>query len=153
MERIRVELGLDQPTVVQRPMAVESFPFRSRAFVSSGASPSRAGAIAERLPLRSRFALLAFAITIPVGIIMGVVAAYLRDSWFDTGVMQDLALLGVSVPSFWLAILAVILFSVTLGWFPSAGYVPFLDSPLGWLRSLILPASILALFRSAIWRA
>lgn len=145
VERIRVELGLDQPTVVQLGQWLWNlFHFDlGRSFLLSQPVSQ---AIAERLPVTISLALLAFAITIPVGIIMGVVAAYLRDSWFDTGVMS-LALLGVSVPSFWLAILAVILFSVTLGWFPSAGYVPFLDSPLGWLRSLILPASILALFQ------
>ncbi|MEL4375869.1 ABC transporter permease [Brucella cytisi] len=145
VERIRAELGLDQPTIVQLGQWLWNlFHFDlGRSFLLSQPVSQ---AIAERLPVTISLALLAFAITIPVGIVMGVVAAYWRDSWFDTGVMS-LALLGVSVPSFWLAILAVILFSVTLGWFPSAGYVPFLDSPLGWLQSLVLPASILALFQ------
>ncbi|MBC2887100.1 ABC transporter permease [Ochrobactrum sp. CM-21-5] len=145
VERIRVDLGLDQPTIVQLGRWLWDLVHfdLGRSFLLSQPVSQ---AIAERLPVTVSLALLAFAITIPIGIVMGIVAAYWRDSWFDTGVMS-LALLGVSVPSFWLAILAVILFSVTLGWFPSAGYIPFFENPLGWLRSLILPASILALFQ------
>ena len=145
VERIRVDLGLDQPTIVQLGRWLWDLVHfdLGRSFLLSQPVSQ---AIAERLPVTVSLALLAFAITIPIGIVMGIVAAYWRDSWFDTGVMS-LALLGVSVPSFWLAILAVILFSVTLGWFPSAGYILFSENPLGWLRSLILPASILALFQ------
>ncbi len=91
-------------------------------------------------------AFVAFVITVPIGIAIGMLAAYWRDTWLDTLVMS-LALIGVSVPNFWLAIVAVLVFSVGLGWLPSAGYVEFASNPAGWLRSLIMPAAVLALFQ------
>ena len=60
---------------------------------------------------------------------------------------MSVALVGVSIPAFWIAILAVILFCVILGWFPSSGYVPLLQDPAMWLQSLVLPAGILSLFQ------
>src|SRR3712207_9027848 len=62
-------------------------------------------------------------ITLPVGVLLGVLAAYFRNSWIDATVTA-IALVGVSVPGFWVAILSVILFSVKLGWVPSSGYAP-----------------------------
>ena len=103
-------------------------------------------AVAERLPVSLSLAVVSIAITVPVGILLGVIAAAARDSWIDVAVMA-IALLGVSVPSFWIAILSVILFSVTLGWLPSAGYVPLSDGVLPWLLALLQPAIVLALFQ------
>ncbi|OKO87684.1 peptide ABC transporter [Bradyrhizobium sp. NAS80.1] len=103
-------------------------------------------AVAERLPVSLSLAVVSIAITVPVGILLGVIAAAARDSWIDVAVMA-IALLGVSVPSFWIAILSVILFSVTLGWLPSAGYVPLSDGFLPWLLALLQPAIVLALFQ------
>jgi peptide/nickel transport system permease protein len=60
---------------------------------------------------------------------------------------MTLALLGVSAPAFWIAILSIILFSVILRWFPTEGYVPLTSDPVQWLRSLVLPATMLSLFQ------
>ena len=60
-----------------------------------------------------------------------MLAAYWRNTWLDSFVMVT-ALLGVSMPSFWLGILSVILFSVTLGWLPPAGYVPITQGLWPW---------------------
>ncbi|OZI74799.1 ABC transporter permease [Bordetella genomosp. 12] len=103
-------------------------------------------AVAERLPVTLSLATVAFAITLPVGIGMGMIAAYWRNSWLDSAVM-GFALIGVSVPSFWIGTLSVILFSVNLGWLPSAGYVPIEDGFWEWLGALIQPAVVLALFQ------
>ncbi|MGY6270143.1 ABC transporter permease [Achromobacter denitrificans] len=103
-------------------------------------------AVTERLPVTLSLAAVAFAITLPVGIGLGITAAYWRDSWLDSAVM-GFALLGVSVPNFWIATLSVILFSVNLGWLPSAGYVPMEDGFFEWLSALIQPAAVLALFQ------
>ena len=70
----------------------------------------------------------------------GVLAAYKRNTWVDQAVMIA-ALLGVSLPGFWIAILSVILFSVTLGWVPSAGYVPLNQGVEPWFAALIQPAN------------
>jgi peptide/nickel transport system permease protein len=145
IEQIRTELGLDQPLIVQLGtwlFDLTRFDLGRSIFLNQPV----AEAIFERLPVTFSIAFVAFVMTIPIGITMGVVAAYWRDSWLDTAVMTT-ALIGVSVPNFWLAILAVILFSVTLGWLPSAGYIEFSDDPMGWLRSLVMPAAVLALFQ------
>jgi peptide/nickel transport system permease protein len=100
----------------------------------------------ERLPVTLSLAGLSLAITLPVGIFAGSIAAYYRQTWIDSVVMV-VALLGVSIPAFWIAILAVILFSVMLGWLPSSGFVPLAQDPLGWFRSLVMPAAMLSLFQ------
>src|SRR3984885_1181472 len=103
-------------------------------------------AMSERLLDTLSLALLSIAITLPIGILVGAVAAYYRQTWIDSSVMT-LALLGVSAPAFWVAILSIILFSVMLRWFPTGGYTPFMQDPVLWLRSLVLPAAILSLFQ------
>src|SRR3546814_15291948 len=83
--------------------------FRSTSLILN---QSVVSAVVERLPITLSLALVSFVITIPVGIALGVIAACFRDTWFDAGVMA-VALVGVSLPNFWVAILSVILFSVT----------------------------------------
>ncbi|MRX51797.1 ABC transporter permease subunit [Paracoccus sp. S-4012] len=145
VDALRRELGLDRPLLIQLGSWLADlarFDLGRSLFLNQPV----AEAIVERLPVTLSLAMVAFVMTIPIGIIMGMVAAYWRDSWVDTAVMS-LALVGVSVPNFWLAILAIILFSVTLGWLPSAGYVPIDEGLWLWLRSLIMPAAVLALFQ------
>ncbi|RRH76145.1 ABC transporter permease [Falsigemmobacter faecalis] len=145
IEALRRSLGLDRPLLVQLGywlLNLVQFDFGISPFLNQPVSE----AILERIPVTLSVAVVAFVMTLPVGIAMGVVAAYWRDSWIDTTVMS-LALAGVSVPNFWLAILAVILFSVTLGWLPSAGYVPMREGFFPWLHALIMPAAVLALFQ------
>ncbi len=60
----------------------------------------------------------------------GIVADDHRRRWIVTVVMTA-ALLGVSGPSFWIAILAILTFSVSLHWLPTGGYVPLTENPLG----------------------
>jgi peptide/nickel transport system permease protein len=102
--------------------------------------------VLDRLPVTLSLALLAFVITIPVGVALGVTAAYYRNTWVDSVVM-GVALIGVSIPSFWIAIIAVIVFSVELRWLPSSGYTPLSEGFTPWLRSILQPAVILALFQ------
>jgi peptide/nickel transport system permease protein len=89
---------------------------------------------------------LSLLITLPAGVSLGVLAACWRNTWLDSAVMVT-ALLGVSMPSFWLGILSVILFSVTLGWLPPAGYSPISQGVWPWFSALIQPAIVLALFQ------
>jgi peptide/nickel transport system permease protein len=51
-----------------------------------------------------------------------------------------LSQIGISVPEFWMGIMLILVFAGTLGWFPAGGYVPLTEDPVGWLRSLVLPA-------------
>jgi peptide/nickel transport system permease protein len=103
-------------------------------------------AVGERLPITLSLTLLSMAITLPVGVGLGMAAAYWRGTWIDGTVMVS-ALIGLSVPGFWIGILSIILFSVILGWVPSGGYVPMAKGLGAWFASLILPAIVLALFQ------
>lgn len=76
--------------------------------------------IAMNLPHSLALGSLALVFSTVVGITAGALAAIFRDTWFDRGVMT-LILLGSTVPSFWLGLLMIMLFAVTLGWFPVSG--------------------------------
>ena len=52
------------------------------------------------------------------------------------GLAMMLAMLGISMPSFWLGLMMIVLFAVQLGWLPTGGYVNFTDDPWGWLRAI-----------------
>lgn len=76
--------------------------------------------IALNLPHSLALGSLALVFSTVAGITTGALAAIFRDTWFDRGVMTVI-LLGSTVPSFWLALLMIMLFAVTLGWFPVSG--------------------------------
>lgn len=146
IERIRRELGLDR-SIGEQMLAWLVNLATGNFGQSLMLNQSVMSAVVERLPVTMSLAMLSLLITLPVGIVLGILAAYFRGSWIDALVMT-LALAGVSVPSFWIAILSVILFSVTLGWVPSAGYAPLLSDGVGaWFASLVQPAVILSLFQ------
>jgi peptide/nickel transport system permease protein len=146
VEQIREQLGLNRPLIVQllewfSHIAVGNFG------ESITLKQTVVSAVVERLPVTMSLTLVSLIVTLPIGIGLGVVAAYWRNSWIDAVVMV-IALLGVSLPSFWLGILSVIYFSVTLGWFPPSGYVPLSEGGAwAWFASLIQPAIVLALFQ------
>ncbi len=97
--------------------------------------------IAENLGSTLQLAASALLIAIGIGMPLGIIAALKQHSWLDIGPMI-FALSGVSMPSFWLGLLLIFLFSLRLGWFPATGG--------GDLKHLILPALTLGLGASAI---
>jgi peptide/nickel transport system permease protein len=100
-----------------------------------------AGLIAERLPNTLQLALAAAAIAVLLAIPLGVIAAARQYSWIDNASVF-FALLGVSMPNFWLGPLLIILFSLKLGWLPVSGR--------GGALHLILPALTLGLAMAGI---
>ncbi len=58
-----------------------------------------------------------------------------------------LAMVGISMPNFWLGLLMILFFAVWLGWLPTGGYIAFTDDPIGWLRTSTMPAISLALLQ------
>lgn len=103
-----------------------------------------AEAVAERLPVTLALSAYAMILTLVAGVSLGVFAAVRQNSWVDQ-LCMTIALLGVSLPNVWLAILFVMFFSVYLGWFPTGGYVPFDQDVWRALVALTLPAVALAL--------
>jgi peptide/nickel transport system permease protein len=107
-------------------------------------------AIVERLPVTLSLTFLALAIAFVCGTALGVLAAVKAGRAADRAAMGA-ALVGFSLPDFWLGLVFVYLFAVVLGWLPTGGYVPFGEDPLGWARSMILPAGTLALAQMGLF--
>ena len=103
-------------------------------------------AILERLPVTLALAGFALALTVAIGVPLGVIAALKANTVVDQVVLV-VALIGVSVPNFWLGLMLIVSFGVWLDVLPAGGYTPFADSPMGWVRSLILPGISLALLQ------
>jgi peptide/nickel transport system permease protein len=145
---IRTKYALDQPFPVQYASwlthAVTGDFGRSR---RSGLGVG--GTIVDRIPVTLELALLSILIAIVLGIPAGVIAAVRRGSLPDyAGSM--LALVGLSIPHFWLGLLLILLLAVRLRILPASGYVPFLDDPIENLRRMAMPALVLGTGVSAV---
>lgn len=97
--------------------------------------------ILELLPDTAELALAALAISAVLGLTLGIAAAVRQNSWWDLGSMT-VALAGISMPSFWLGLILIFLFSLRLGWLPATGG--------GGLSHLLMPAFALGLGAAAI---
>ncbi len=106
-------------------------------------------AILERMPLTLSVAVLAILLASIVGIGLGVLSAVRQNSGVDKLAMV-LSLGGLSIPNFWLGLMLIMYFSVRLGLFPTGGYVPWSQDPLGSLRSLALPTFTLGFTAAAL---
>lgn len=142
---VRLQLGLEQPWYRQLGAWYARL-LHGDFGESFTLGRSVAVAMAERAPVTLGLSLYALGLTLSAGITSGVVAAVRHNTWLD-GLLMCLALIGVSLPNFWLGIMSIFLFAVTLGWLPSGGYVPFGEDPVGWLRSMTLPAISLAVLQ------
>jgi peptide/nickel transport system permease protein len=98
--------------------------------------------LAERLPVTLELGLLSIGFAVVYGGITGVVAAVRHDQWADM-TLRTVAMVFLSLPSFWLGTLAIVVPSIWLGWSPSLQLVPFAASPLENLVQFLLPAAIL----------
>jgi peptide/nickel transport system permease protein len=105
--------------------------------------------IVTRLPITLELAGLSVLFGSLLGVGAGVVAAVRRGKASDYAATTA-ALVGLSVPHFWLGLLLIILFAVKLGWLPSGGYVAFRDDPVENLRHMFLPALVLGSGLSAV---
>ena len=98
--------------------------------------------IAEKLPVTIELAGLAIVIALVIGIPAGIISAVAKDSAWDYAA-NAIALWGLSTPNFWLGIMMILLFSVSLGWLPASGYVSPAENLRGNLAAMIMPAFVL----------
>lgn len=143
--RLRTELGLDRPILLQM-VDWYSRVLRGDLGHSILLNRSVTAAIIERLPVTLSLAGIALVLALLAGITAGVIAAVNHNRWPDQLVMT-IALFGLSVPDFWLGIMLILLFAVKFGFFPTGGYIPIGEDPLGWLNSIIMPAATLAIIQ------
>ena len=104
--------------------------------------------LALRFPVTLQLTFFALIIALLIAIPLGVAAATNRGKALDT-FASSFALLGIAAPSFWIAILCILFFSLQLRWFPPSGYVLFNEDPLGNLKTMFLPSLALGLSLAA----
>jgi peptide/nickel transport system permease protein len=104
--------------------------------------------ISTRLPVTIYFGVMSFIVSSFLGVIFGAICALRRGKWIDSAVTV-LANIGITVPAFWVGILLMYLFSLTLHWLPTSGYIPPTDSLGQSLRAAIMPVICLSLFSVA----
>lgn len=145
LARIRSELGLDRPVFVQYFAWLSQF-VQGDWGVSYVASRPVLGLVLERLPATLELMGAALALSLLFSIPLGILAAVRQYSWVDY-VLTFFSFAGLSLPIFWVGLMMIVVFSVTLGWLPSGGIGPPGEDPdlLTRLRFLTLPALSLAL--------
>ncbi|SDU63167.1 ABC transporter permease [Jiangella alkaliphila] len=142
--RRRAELGLDDPVLVQFLAWVRELAQGHLGYSFHGRVPV-AELIGERIGPTVLLALVALAIALIVGISIGVVAALRQNSWFDY-LASIGSMAAVSIPAFFLGLMAIYIFSIQLGILPTGGLRSLTsDGSLGdSIRHLVLPAGVLA---------
>jgi peptide/nickel transport system permease protein len=153
IRQLRADLGLDKPFFVQfGHFLFNAVQGEFGLSLRQGAKVSRL--IAERFPATLELALVAALLALVIGVPMGVYAALRRGTFFSQ-VLMTVSLLGVSLPTFLIGILLILVFSVSLGWFPSfgrgevtqiGGWSTGLLTAKGW-HHIVLPAVTLAIFQ------
>lgn len=143
-------LGLDQPVLVQfwnwfRGAILGDFGF------STQSRQPVLDIIVQRIPATVQLGTFAILVGLILGIPVAIISAVYPGSWIDRG-LSGWSALALGVPTFWLGILLILLFSVHLNWLPSAsGYVSFWENPILAIRNTFLPALTLGVYVSGIF--
>lgn len=140
-EIMRQKYGLDQPIPVQYVRWISlvvtgdlGTSIRTRVPVTDE--------ILRRIPTTLELAGLATLFAILFGLPLGILAAVKRQTPADY-ITNSVGLIGLSVPTFWLGLVLILIFAIGLRWLPASGFVPFTENPSGNLRTMLLPAIVL----------
>lgn len=136
--KVRHEMGLDRPLTVQylywlREVAQGDFGLSWRS------GQSAAFLLGKKLPATLWLSFFSLVVGLLIAVPAGVISATRAHDWVDD-LLTGFALFGVSVPSFWLGIMLILTFAVSLRWLPSSGYVSPLVDPVDGLRRLLMPS-------------
>ncbi len=143
VEQVRERMGLNDPLLVQYPqwlLRVVRFDLGDSYFLNR----SVASAISARIVPTLQLTTYALVIALLLGVPAGVLAALRQGSLLDR-VLMLLAVAGTAIADFFLAILLILLFAVTLHWLPSGGYEPLREGLIPHVRSMLLPSLALGL--------
>ncbi len=148
VDRIEEEWGFDRSVFVQYGTTMEKlFTADLDSYITEDNVVEE---IVERAPRTFALAIGGAVLWVVLGVAAGVYGA-VRAGRIQDRAITVLALVGVSIPVFWLGALMSGYLGFRLGLFPNGGYVPFADDPLGWLHHLVLPWIALALGLAAIY--
>ncbi len=139
IEQIRAQLGLDQPLPVQYVRFLKDLATGDLRSIRTHQPVVQQ--YLELFPNTLQLAVVSLLVAIVIGMLLGVVAATHQNSWLDSFSMA-VGFLGVSIPNFWLALVLIYVFAVSLNWLPATGA--------GGPKLLILPATVLAMEQVAL---
>ena len=148
VEAMRKEMGLDRPLVVQYGRWLGRV-VRGDLGVSFINSYPVWSLIGLKLPATLALSVGALTVALAISLPLGILAAVRQGSWVDRLAVGFTAL-GLSVPTFWLGVLLVLLFSLRLQWLPASGYVPLFTRPALSLQHLLMPSFTLGIAIAAI---
>ncbi len=148
VEEVRRQLGLDKPILIQYITWLPKV-FKGDFGESIFYRRPVIELISERFTVTLSLASLALFLTLIVAFPLGILSATNHNTLIDNVSMVS-AVLGVSLPQFWLGFLFIILFSVTLRWFPTSGYRRLSFGFIPWIRYLVLPVLALSLSQIAL---
>lgn len=141
--RIRTDLGLDQPIVVQYLQWMGRLLHGDLGTSWFNGVPATE-LIFQRLPISLSIAGMALLVGLVFGTGLGLVAGVRNGGRLDRAITLFAAIVS-SLPPFVVAFLLILVFSLWLGWLPSSGYVPFSEDPAGWLAAIGIPAVALSI--------
>ena len=148
LEVLRNKLGLDRPVVIRYLSYMKNLMTGDMGRSITYDVPI-SSLIFSRLQVTIPLALLSMIFAILLSIPMGIYSALHRNRIGDYGIMV-FSQIGLAVPAFWAGILLILLFAVTLHWFPAGGFQYWLLDPMRALKSLLLPALSLGFVRAAV---
>lgn len=142
IEQVRERLGLDDPVLVRYVDWVTDAA-RGDMQTSLRTNEPVVDLVMRALPRTMSLAVVSFAFAAMIALVAGCLAAARPNGAIDRIVTLGAAL-GITVPSFWLALILISQFAIQRSWFPALGYVPLTENPYEWLRHLVLPAIALS---------
>lgn len=148
VRQLRVQLGLDRSVYVQFARWFTNV-LRGDLGESIFLQRPVLQAVAERAEPTLLLTVLSLFIAVVIGVSTGIISAVKRNTLIDQ-LFLGMAMLGASIPSFWLGLSLILLFAVSLGWFPPAGFEPLSSGLWPSVRYLILPAVALGFPNSAL---
>ena len=145
---MRAELGLDRPVPVQYAIWLGNV-LQGDLGTSIRTGQPVGEALLNRLGVTATITALAIAVAVALALPAGLVAAWKQDSLADAAII-GVSILFLSLPSFWLGLMMIWLFAITLGWLPAIGFVSVAEDFAGGLRYLVMPVATLALVEMAV---
>jgi peptide/nickel transport system permease protein len=147
LEALREEMGLTKPIPVQYFYWIDDLAHGNFGDSLKNKRPT-IDLFMQKLPATLELVIGATLFALLLAFPLGIISAIKRGSLVDRAAMGFVSA-GLAVPSFWLGLTLILIFSVRLGWLPASGYVPFRDNPVENLRRLLLPAVTLGTYLAA----